>query len=238
MTNYTQWKSLVDLHEYSAIPDSDLLQVLYDPRQEEFSDTNTVSTVTDFENDFDATTASEQEDATFETDVQNGEPAFAFNGDDSILTNTDFSISEPWELFAVIDVRELANNLSVFDGGSRNEARLNVRDENGGHEWSLTLGGDGTDQGGVVEEKISQISIRSDAANNDTHFRVDAGDTIIVDGASEGSDLSGITLGSGGDVDPGADSNLQHGLLAWWLYSGDPDTTAVESYMQDVWGPF
>ena len=31
MTNYTQWKSLVDLHEYSAIPDSEVLR----PREDD-----------------------------------------------------------------------------------------------------------------------------------------------------------------------------------------------------------
>ena len=34
MTNYTQWKSLVDLHEYSAIPDD----LVYQIRREEFDD--------------------------------------------------------------------------------------------------------------------------------------------------------------------------------------------------------
>ena len=38
MTNYTQWKSLVDLHEYSAIPDSELYYRIDEESGDVFSD--------------------------------------------------------------------------------------------------------------------------------------------------------------------------------------------------------
>jgi len=90
----------------SDIPDSAILQI--DPSQESLSDQETTTTISDFSgsgNDLSGGSV------TYETAVQNGEPAFAFNGE--ILNNTNPTISRPMTVIAAI---QSDNGNSATDG--------------------------------------------------------------------------------------------------------------------------
>ena len=139
MTNYTQWKSLVDLHEYSAIPDSAVTHI--DLQQEDLNDQDNISTLTDFSgngNDFAGGSP------TFVESGLNDLPSADFDGEDDQLTNDFGGLSRPFTIFSVsvLDVTGL-KNLYSHDGSEN----LNYRyeDRTDPDVWRLGTGTDNTE---------------------------------------------------------------------------------------------
>ena len=123
MTNYTQWKSLVDLHEYSAIPDvGDLHTHL------EASDISDISEAWEDKqgrNDYDPINAPSLDDI-------NGEAAVLYDGSEeaNAVSEWDETIEQPYTIISVWQFLTIddGNINAVYSFGETNGPELTESD--------------------------------------------------------------------------------------------------------------
>jgi len=225
MTNYTQWKSLVDLQEYSAIPDSEDLHARYDATTLSLSDGDSVSTWGDETgngHDLTAGTA-----ATYKTDVINSNPVVRFDGADDFLDVAFSSLSQPNHIFIVFQL--LSSSGSDFD-------RMHDSENANGHIWESDSSGNWrmwSGDGVVGSEADTNPHIASQLYN-------ETNSTLRIDGSQDGSGdvgsnpLDGFRVGA--DADGENHANVDVGEILIYPQDKSAVDSEVENYLSDKWG--
>ena len=202
MTNYTQWKSLVDLHEYSAIPDS----AIHQWRMAEGSGTTTDDEIAD--NDLDLLNGDGGDFWITDSDLEGGQ-GIELSGQDERLRGNTISHFEPGENAYSFGITvELDNTdhrgvilMHDLDGDADNVTA--IEQDNGELRFRTGFEGDvGTSlSDGLDTTDRVRILVTVDEDMNRSFYR--NGNELTPDGDNAGSvEISGdLTIGKEGTRD-------------------------------------
>ena len=182
MTNYTQWKSLVDLHEYSAIPDSPIGQ-------------NTIAYYS-FDDDADTTTLSDQvgtfdgtiSGMSYVTDEDAGRVVGEFDGDDDEVVSMGIPSLSAYSVGIIVkplNVSDWDDFDTVFSFRDNNTFEVHGRPDNGNFEYVLFHGGEDNNElisSQLVENELQTVVLRWDGST--INFSVDSENAVSTSESS------------------------------------------------------
>ena len=228
MTNYTQWKSLVDLHEYSAIPDSGNLYSHYDVSDlDGLSEEDVISTLEDLSGNGRDLTGQ----ATYREDDLNGLPTAELDGIDDGWDSELGGVNQPQSAYAVVNVDDMSNRQTVIGaeesigGDIVNPIEARAEDDDWQMFWGSSIQGSSVSDGWQLTSAI--------ADGSESRFRKDGSEEFTGDvGTSEWG------AGSIGYRASENDRHLQGNIAEVLIYDvkhDDETAGEVESYLSDKW---
>ena len=229
MTEFTEWRSLVDGERITGIPDSvaDQTVHLYDARELSLSNNDTVSSLPDLEGSNDL---SADGDPTFDTSGINENPAVFYDGDDAHESSSISVSSYPITVIAVVSLDTINDRHTVIqmeEGGSN---YIQYRDDNS--EWFIFGGSDGIS--GSSDTTVQLVTAIFD--DDDSEFREDGSQTATGNVGSRDADVLYLG-GDRGDFGPRREL-IGHIGLARVIDGTVPteDLQEYESQLISEWG--
>lgn len=161
----------------------------------------------------------------YETDVINGNPVSRYNGTDENHNATFASVAQPFVYAFAFNVRSVDSGAFEFYVGEQsNDGGVRILNSQG--EWQIGDSGNSY-KGGTVSTGEHIIVGIFDGTNS--KLRVDG--TDVATGELSDS-VSGIALSERG----GGGNNSAMDMGEFLFYDGRPNTSDVESYLNDKWG--
>ena len=114
MTNYTQWKSLVDLHEYSAIPDSGITRDYETDSLTGFDDGDLVEAIADQQNNDDLTGSGTYRDGGINNNV-----SVELNGTDDKFSASATHTTDVYTIGIVFQLSDLNDRYQIWQDGEQ-----------------------------------------------------------------------------------------------------------------------
>ena len=231
MTEFTQWRSLVDGERVSAIPDSveDQAHAWYDAQEafDSSQDGNQVTTWQDKEENFDATGTG----ATVREDGINGNIALEFDAvDDTFsISSSDWqTISPPNTIFIVCEFNGSIENpyhiIDQADDGDRNWVRWNPFASP--ESWEITAGDPVTGSDDTSTQLIT-AQYDSDGSIRENGSETGSGDT-------GSGDMKDLQIGSQRDEDRYWDGMIGEIVICDGSIPSE-DIESMESYLSSKW---
>jgi len=214
---------LRNLSEIGAIPYEDELSANYDARKLSLNNGDLVSTwpdETSNANDLTAGTSPE-----YNSSAINGNAAVEFDGSTTYLNHSEWSISQPNTLFAVLKWKSTGNGTDTF-AWSGTSTRQAFVEKNGSYRM-LGGGGNYNNMGGS-DTNWHVFTTHWDGSNS--HFRFDQ--TEYYPG-NEPNGLNGYRLGGGDD---GAYAFITVGQVLVYANDQSNNESEIEQHLADEWG--